>query len=92
MEYTKGEWKAQILHSDGVIIKRAAWEIRTDEYDIATYIQNSAPIRKQADAQLMAAAPDMYEALKRLEKDLKINGLGVFVGYFTKALAKAEGK
>ncbi len=103
-QYTKGEWKARKLLPDRWgIISREAWEITTPEYDVVAQIISSAPIRKEADAQLIAAAPDMYEALKKAKETIKLwHSTPEFVWrayqvspemtIINKALAKAEGK
>jgi len=69
MEYTKGEWENE---EDGVITA-------TDGKQIASVF----PRDRLANAHLIAAAPDMYEALR---------ALAVFLDSAFKALAKAEGK
>ena len=106
MEYTKGEWIAKKLLPDRHgIIKQEAWEIVTPEYDVVAQHPHFAPIRKESDANPIAAAPDMYEALKAVLpwakewiKYLRNNvGLGQGAGAdeillsADKALAKAEG-
>ena len=97
MEYTQGEWKARKLLPDthGIITKEA-WEIATPEYDVATLIEHSAPIRRESDANLIAAAPRMYEALEyltetvaRLDGYTKDNSESFAMSI--EALAKAKG-
>ena len=61
---TPGEWEARRLEADGFLIRRPGWEIRTDLWDVATWIEHGAPIRREADARLMAAAPDLLAACK----------------------------
>ena len=68
MTHTPGPWEARLQQADGYFIKKEGWEIRTDAYDVATWIQNGAPIRKEADALLLAAAPEMLEALEAVAK------------------------
>ena len=63
-EHTPGPWEARRQLADGYLIKKEGWEIRTDAYDVATWIEHGAPIRKEADARLMAAAPEMFAALE----------------------------
>jgi len=64
MNHTPGPWTMAALLPDGRIVTRAAYEIRTDEFDVATHIPFCGPIRKEADARLIAAAPDLLEACK----------------------------
>ena len=98
-QYTKGEWEARKLFPDrhGIITKEA-WEITTPEYDVVASINHSAPIRKEDDAHLIAAAPDMYEALKECLVNLEIlyraGNLPKSALHLRaeKALSKAEGK
>ena len=104
MEYTEGEWKAKKLLPDKHgIVEQTAWEIDTEEYGVAVYIPYSAPIRKEADAQLISAAPELYEALKSIKSWLLEDGLiaenDLLNEHFikannlaNKALSKAEGK
>ena len=90
MEYTKGEWK-QHEHLD------------TGEMFITSNAKNiaftSRPRTKEdklevgANAQLIAAAPDMYEALISASGSLKLYDPGSpAIDEIAKALAKAEGK
>ncbi len=91
--YTKGEWKA----TDWVMIKgERFYDIETDEEVIATGVI-------EANAHLIAAAPDMYEALKEgieelltceqeaqtEEQQSRIESTRHII---EEALAKAEGK
>jgi hypothetical protein len=46
------------------LIKKEGWEIRTPAYDVATWIEHGAPIRRKDDAYLIAAAPALLEALR----------------------------
>ena len=61
--YTPGPWKAAELQVDGAIITRpGTFEIRTPGYDVAAHIPGGAPFRKEADAVLAAAAPELLDA------------------------------
>jgi len=85
MEYTKGEWKANKNYM-------GTWTIHTDETHIAD-------VDRHFNAHLMAAAPDLYEALKGISHAFENWGTSAFMAYMYKsqiqikeALAKAEGK
>ncbi len=67
-KFTSGPWEARLLEADGTIIKKAAWEIFTPDYDVVAQHPYIPPIRKEADAQLISAAPEMYETLKKIER------------------------
>ncbi|HUT02789.1 MAG TPA: hypothetical protein VM163_02730 [bacterium] len=54
------------MEADGFLIRRPGWEIRTDLWDVATWIERGAPIRREADARLMAAAPEMLVACEAM--------------------------
>lgn len=63
--HTPGPWKYRQLYADGNIITEGDyWEIFTYEYDVAAFFSRGAPIRKEADARLIAAAPELLEALR----------------------------
>ena len=93
MNYTKGEWKLFRLS------QHHHWKIKTGEdNDFIDCGMN------EANAHLIAAAPDMYEALKDLAacfRNIELVAsvqnadekafLGIAVNAMTKALAKAEG-
>jgi len=92
MKYTKGEWET-IYHAPGNIVQHgiAGYSIRAEE-GIAYNIS------REANAHLISAAPDMYEALKALldeyqitDEDTEINVSANWVRAF-KAISKAEGK
>ena len=83
MNYTKGEWKVEV-HQDDTTIE-------SEYFTICTNVSN-------CDAHLIAAAPDMYEALQSaLATIVFAESFGNFEAGDTsqkikKALAKAEGK
>ena len=68
--YTRGPWNAQRLQADGTVIKTGGWEITTPAYDVVANIERGAPIRKQTDARLIAAAPELLEALRKAVHEL----------------------
>ncbi len=88
MEYTKGEWKATL--EDG------EWCVKADNVDYVCNCDWGAnQLTCEANAQLIAAAPDMYEACKDAIELLEINleyNRGKVSVLLKKALAKAEGK
>ena len=94
MAYSKGEWTARYAGHD------LPWYIDTEDREVAkvlvypTYPDNQA----RANARLIAAAPDLYEALLSALGSLvalDINnhswGQGI-LDHIQKALAKAEGR
>ena len=91
MEYTKGEWKVEEVGDCSLIMMdNQTCVART----FKTYYPTEA---EEANAHLIAAAPEIYEALKRLMEALEEHGSvhnDVRIAYnLTKpALAKAEGK
>ena len=81
MNYTKGEWKVEVTTNFTTI--------EAESQTICTNVSN-------CDAQLIASAPDLYEALKTLRDlytDLIEHSRTLdFWVKADKALAKAEGK
>lgn len=70
-KHTPEPWEAARVLPDGHIVTRAdTFEIRTPEYDVCAFVPWGAPIRKEADAHLIAAAPDLLAACKRAEPQL----------------------
>ncbi len=94
MNYTKGEWEAYITET-----MPARFTICADNGNkgiAKTVLDNSiTALEKKANARLIAAAPDMYEALKLYQSHQQ----GTSGHYcwkcaeaIDKVLAKAEGK
>lgn len=96
MEYTKGEWKVGFPEDGTLFIRvRTSRAVRR----IATIFDNRE--ENLANAQLIAAAPDLYEALKALTTHFKLSPHldNLRTGYdedyieqAERAIAKAEGK
>lgn len=90
MNYTKGEWTARKESKYG------NWIISSGDGS------GISSVSGEANAHLISAAPDMYEALKHTEivlYNLKVSNLGELTQQQSlleletkKALAKAEGK
>jgi len=76
MNYTKDEWK---LH--GLLIET---DYAPDGHVIAE--MNNIGDKVQADAHLIAAAPDMYEALRELFDSLG----GSYIGFPLKVVERVE--
>ncbi len=91
MEYTKGEWKVR----SG--FKVTAGEEQTWVADCYPYHEKHPRprvIEAEANAHLIASAPDLYEALREAQITLRVlqpSGSAV-LREIDKALAKAEGK
>jgi hypothetical protein len=94
MEYTKGEWKVTKSSS---FKEQYAIQSVSSNYIIATTFPTIGA-KSRDNANLISAAPDMYEALKRVEKFLfSCSNIGrgcapnsEFMSSITKVLAKAE--
>jgi len=86
MEYTKGKWKITEWND------KRGFNIFTDDTFIA-----SVPL-SQANANLISAAPDMYEVCKALVKELELHttqwdlGMKKLSAQGIQAITKAEGK
>ena len=59
MEYTKGEWKQQVASNDNRIVMCGI-------YNIAQVNGRAHKEETEANARLISAAPNLYEALKEL--------------------------
>ena len=96
MEYTKGEWKADIDILDNgefrcLILDDEQCEIAK----VNGYQGNGDGRESEANTYLIAAAPDMYGALKEARRNIDLTGyvqVSTIVNFIDKALAKAEGK
>jgi len=95
MNYTDGEWTPYQLRSNNVSIcvKTEGDLVAVEIASLNTLLGYDVVI---ANANLIAAAPDMYEALKGLMRDYSTNpNSDIFYAACLKAreaLAKAEGK
>lgn len=83
MEYTKGEWK---VIPEMIGKKLISYGVGTNSTDIALMISRDLG-KAEANAQLIAAAPDLYEVCKKVRMAYNIH-----FSELDKALAKAEGK
>ncbi|KKM06730.1 hypothetical protein LCGC14_1741030 [marine sediment metagenome] len=63
MEYTKGEWE----------VKQSGTAIMANGKRIATIRENIERTEREANARLIAAAPLLYDALRRLLEDSEID-------------------
>lgn len=87
-DFTKGEWNIYPTNHTGVDLKIA---IHILDQGIA-YLSKDL-VNYLANAHLIAAAPDMYEALKALvEYHQKYGGVVPNLTNANRALAKAEGR
>ena len=66
MNYTQGEWKIETYSKGDFLIMGNASTC------VARVVQTYDPECQEANAQLIASAPDLYEALKRLLKETSI--------------------
>mgnify|MGYP001617305069 FL=1 len=64
-EHTPGPWRVQRLDDEPMIVATGGrFEVVTDAFDVCAYIPASGPIRREADARLIAAAPELLAALE----------------------------
>lgn len=98
MSYTKGEWKAsKITTIQGIKMaggyKYGLWVDNKTSHSLTS--ESIAFIKTEQDAHLIAAAPDMYEALKELIDRDNYGSIRLPTqasDLMKKVLAKAEGK
>jgi len=86
MNYTNGEWKPYKTAT--------GWSVYADGDEVSEVYSCHTGLA-EANAQLIASAPDLYEACKELEPYftwLEENKLIRITSLFKQALAKAEGK
>ena len=91
MEYTKGPWEI----NENTVYGLPTFEISSETSDswIANVLDKNMP--GKANAQLIASAPMMYEALKEIQackgNPKMLEGM-IIMSHIEQALAKAEGK
>ena len=94
LEYTKGEWQIAGRNADGYSIKQVGCSCK-----IAQVIKDPLYVNQDtalANAQLIAASPELYEACKLaldyiVEYDTQNKVISGLSFQLNKALAKAEG-
>lgn len=105
MNYTKGEWKIDIIdstypkhHQVYAYIKPGVgfvgWDSMGVYDDLAGGRQELKTLNKEAiaNAHLISAAPEMYHSLSAIMAVIDREQYGIDWQYVEKALAKAEGK
>ena len=95
MNYTKGEWKVEVRESSNCIRIKS----HDDTQGYADYIVQIADVfgtngEDEANAHLIAAAPDMYEALKAIREMFQDGNpdRGITSIFIDNVLSKADGK
>ncbi len=89
MNYTKGKW--YIALNGKILIKTEQGFTEICQMPFGSAREADEMPEAQANAYLIAATPDMYEALKQIAS-CKSNVPGDVIDIAQKALAKAEGK
>jgi len=96
MNYTKGEWS---ISYGGEVEGRERYAVTTNTTEICQLRAKKDPKEIEANAYLISAAPDMYEALKGLCHAYNVDEYSLILSqdpeYWQKvfrALAKAEGE
>lgn len=86
MKHTPGPWKVHPKQVDYLEIDSLTWEVSDDgkKWIAHTLIE--------ANAHLIAAAPEMYEALKERAAAISINCTCDHCSKIRAAIAKAEGR
>lgn len=86
-KHTPGPWR---------VCTRSAWRIRDASDNTVSCTGNDSALagKHEADARLIAAAPEMYEALKDAHRVLTKAGMSdaIDLDYIEEVLAKAEGR
>jgi len=89
MNYTKGEWrirkKEPWQQNDVILIESVQVNPSPDVSKRSTPIATMTRFDDEANARLIAAAPEMYEALKMLPEQIQ------WIPEVANAIAKAEG-
>ena len=91
MNYTKGEWKRLKENPTVIIAQFQTGGVK----QIAKIYESVVYSTNEANAYLISAAPEMYEALKDLQKAIENGKERIGAGRWfnlDNALAKAEGK
>ena len=89
-KFTQGPWEVSAL-DNSIVAGNCRIFDTPDDYDEATGKWRELTQEEKANLQLVASAPDMYEALKHY---LELDKDGIFTETYalaSKAIAKAEG-
>lgn len=84
VKHTPGPWEAQLTEVYPGH-KKYVYEIVTPDYDVVSALLN---IRKEEDARLIAAAPELFEALEELLRRVQYDA--ECQTYWPDAQAKAQ--
>jgi len=83
LKHTPGPWS---------IRQESVWSVGTD-HEMTALVYGCTDTEEEANARLIAAAPDLLEALKILAKQAESHGAeGVYWDKARAAIAKAEGR
>lgn len=89
---TPGKWSVFCMGGSIAVVRRHAGRIT----DIALDVEGESKKQRKANARLISAAPDMYEALKEMVRVADANGIDAHyaraVSSARAALAKAGGQ
>lgn len=86
MKYSPAPWTLEECSNGGLILRRGNAQGKT--YHPQSHLQ----IVPEDDARLIAAAPDMYEALKEATQNFKHEEFPTVSKMIKEAIAKAEGR
>ena len=85
MKHTPGPWEVTVLYPGQY------FEIRAETFDVVTATSGLPPLRREADARLIAAAPELLELLMELQEIVFITRNNELHTRMEAVIAKAKG-